>query len=402
MTTSIRVKFRPSSVAGREGGLYFQVIHRRVIRQINTGYRLFESEWEDRTQTVIVNAGASDARSAVLLSVKDSLRWDIVRLQRIIRGFNGNAQSYTADDVVREYQRISSECTLRNYMQTVIVRLRTSGHAGTAAKYQSSLNSFMRFRHDEDIALDAIDSDLMQSYEAWLWQQGLTRNGSSSCFRNLRAVYNRAVEAGLAEQSEPFRHVYTGTDRTVKRAVPFEVIRKIKNANLSLRPALALARDLFLFSFYTRGMSFVDMAYLRQADIKGGYLIYQRRKTKQTLNVKWEACMQEIVERYSKGGSAYLLPIITKTGNERQQYQSYQRLINHHLHTLSELLGLERPLTMYVARHSWASIARGKGVSLQVISGALGHDNEQTTQIYLSSIDTSAIDAANKSLLDEL
>ena len=401
MVTSIRVKFRPSTVAGREGGLYFQVIHRRVIRQINTRYRLYEREWEDRTQSVKI-AGVNDARSAVLLSVKDSLRWDIVRLQRIIRNFNGQAQSYTADDVVLEFQRISAECTLRNYMQAVITRLLASGHSGTGGKYQSSLNSFMRFRHDEDITLDAIDSDLMQTYEAWLWQQGLTRNGSSSCLRNLRAVYNRAVEAGLVEQSQPFRHVYTGTDRTIKRAVSFEVIRKIKNADLSRRPALALARDLFLFSFYTRGMSFVDMAYLQPEDIKGGYLVYQRQKTKQTLNVKWEACMQEIVGRYSQGGSAYLLPIITQAGNERLQYQSFQRLVNHNLHTLSLLLGLERPLTMYVARHSWASIAHGKGVPLQVISGALGHDNEQTTQIYLSSIDTSAIDAANRRLLDEL
>lgn len=299
--------------------------------------------------------------------------------------------------------------TFQTYMQSVISHLHATGHEGTADKYRSSLASFMRFRSGIDIPLRAFDANLMEHYESWLRQQGLTRNGSSSCLRNLRAVYNRAVEAGLIAQSHPFRRVYTGTDKTVKRAVKIDVIRQLKQADLSKRPALALVRDLFMFSFYTRGMAFVDMAYLRQSDVRGGYLFYRRKKTGQLMSVRWEPCMQEIVDRYrtcslshAPHATGFLLPIIKTVGNERRQYQNCQRLVSIHLHTISTLLNLPQPLTMYVARHSWASIAHGKGISRSIISEALGHDNEQTTDIYLASIETSAVDDANRRILEDL
>lgn len=409
MITSVKVKFRSSTITNKEGGLYYQVIHKRIVRQINTCYRLYESEWDAGAQTVILSHKADPARFSALMGIRDSLKWDMLRLQRIIRHLSDATAPLSADEVVAEFYRQSSECTLQNYMQSAIVRLMASGHDGTAAKYKCSLASFMRFRAQIDLPLDAIDATLMERYESWLRQHGLTKNGSSSCLRNLRAVYNRAVEAGLTEQRNPFRHVYTGVDKTIKRAVKIEIIRKLKKADLSARPALALVRDLFLFSFYTRGMSFVDMAYLRQSDIRAGYLVYRRKKTGQLMSIRWEPCMQEIVDRYKTSISSmkcpsagFLLPIIKASGNERRQYQSCQRLVSKHLNTLSSLLQLPHPITMYVARHSWASIAHGKGIPKSVISEALGHDNEQTTDIYLASIETSVVDDANKSVLDDL
>ena len=409
MITSVNVKFRPSLVENKPGSLYYQVIHQRIVRQINTCIRIHESEWDAKAQSVILTNNNDAARFSALQTIRSSIKWDLIRLHRIIQSLRQASLPFSADDVVTEFHRQSSECTLQQYMQLVIAQLLASNHEGTAAKYKCSLASFMRFRSGIDVPLDAIDSALMERYESWLRQNGLTKNGSSSCMRNLRAVYNRAVEAGLTEQRHPFRHVYTGTDKTIKRAVKIDLIRQLKHADLQERPSLALARDLFLFSFYTRGMSFIDMAYLRQSDVKGGYLIYRRKKTGQLMCVRWEPCMQEIVDRYKNPALeirtpavGFLLPIIQCTGNERQQYQSCQRLMSKQLHALSALLHLPQPITMYVARHSWASIAYGKGIPKHVISEALGHDNEHTTEIYLASIETSVIDDANKTVLDEL
>lgn len=66
------------------------------------------------------------------------------------------------------------------------------------------------------------------------------------------------------------------------------------------------------------------------------------------------------------------------------------------------MVQLPIPLTMYVARHSWASIAKQKQISISVISGALGHDSEKTTLIYLSTLDTFAVDNANSEILAAL
>ena len=113
--------------------------------------------------------------------------------------------------------------------------------------------------------------------------------------------------------------------------------------------------------------------------------------------------MQQIVEKYSTICMGdYLLPIIRRAGDERRQYTNALHVVNQRLKQLSEQLHLPRPLTMYVARHSWASAARQRHVPLSVISEGMGHDSEATTQIYLASLETTAVDDANRMLLSLL
>ena len=152
-----------------------------------------------------------------------------------------------------------------------------------------------------------------------------------------------------------------------------------------------------------RGMSFVDMAYLRKTDLRGGVVSYVRQKTGRQLTIKWEDMMQEIVDKYDTSGSPYLLPIIRNAeADTRRQYKSALRLMNNSLKTIQEMAGLSAPLSSYVARHTWATLAKERHVSLSVISEAMGHDSEKTTKIYLASLDTSEVDIANRSILDAL
>jgi len=178
---SIKVKFRASAIKGREGTVYYQIIHERKVRQLLTGYKLLSSEWDE-------------SRSTVSLHGK-------------------------------------------------------------------------RFRHDEDLMLDEISAPLMESYEASLRRRGLISNSISFYTQILRAVYNRAVEEDVVENRHPFRHVYTGIDKTIKRALPLASIRKIRNLELKDSPTLDYARDMFMMSFYLRGMSFIDMAFLKKSDL---------------------------------------------------------------------------------------------------------------------------------------
>ncbi len=277
------------------------------------------------------------------------------------------------------------------------------GRHRVSETYAVSLHRFLRFLPQDDIPLCHIDATLMQSFEYHLIAEGLTPNTISFYMRNLRALYNRAVEQGRVRQKFPFRHVYTGVDKTMKRAVPARLVSRLRAIDLSLQPDLAYARDMFLFSFYTRGMSFVDMAFLRKSDLKDGMLIYRRKKTGQQLIIKWERPMQQIVERYASPTSPYLLPIIRCPGyGERRQYQSMAHYVNVKLRLLGQQLSFPLPLTMYVARHSWATMARSKNVPLSTISQAMGHNSEHTTRIYLSLLDTSQVDKANRLILQSL
>ena len=397
---SIKVKFRPSINENKEGTIYYQIIQNRVIRQFKTDYRLFMHEWNEDNNAVIAT---NNSRQNYLTSIEERIDWDIKRLQSLINQLENKRVKYTADDIISTFQKQANEQSLFNFMQGAIALLQQMGKQRTSETYRCTLKSFMQFRENKDILLADIDSDLILMYEAYLRGRGLTKNSTSFYMRILRAVYNRAVEKDLITNRNPFKHVYTGVDKTVKRAVPLKVIKRIKEMDFSMNPTFDFARDMFLMSFYTRGMSFVDMAYLRKKDLQNGVLSYRRRKTGQQLFIKWEKCMQEIVDKYDNTVSEYLLPIIKPmNGNERTQYQNAMYLINRKLKDIGKMAGIQLPLTMYVARHSWASVAKNKNVPISVISEGMGHDSEITTQIYLASLDTAIVDKANSMILNSL
>ena len=208
-----------------------------------------------------------------------------------------------------------------------------------AENYQTTLNRFMGFVGGADLPFDKIDQKLMARFESYLLNSGLCRNTSSYYMRNLCAMYNRAVDEELCIERRPFKRVYRGVDETKKRAISIDYLRSIKRLT-NLSQYEDFARDMFMFSFYTRGMSFVDMAYLQKKDLNRGILSYRRRKTGQLLFIKWEKCMQEIVDKYNLPQSNYLLPIIKPMSkiDERKQYLYSSHKINRNLKILGEII----------------------------------------------------------------
>ncbi|WP_288084681.1 site-specific integrase [Xylanibacter rodentium] len=398
---SIKVKFRPSTVADHDGTIYYQIIHERKVRQLLSDYKVFPPEW-DESRSMVTTTQKSE-RKSFILSIRERIRWDVERLNKITKKLDANGLSYTADDVIDEFNRYANEYSLFNYMESIIVKLKQNGKVRTSETYKSALSSFKKFRQEEDIMLDCLTSEIMEAYEAWHKSRGVAPNTISFYTRILRAVYNRAVEDDIIENRNPFRHVYTGVDKTVKRALPLSVIKKIKALDLSLNASLGFARDMFLMSFYLRGMSFIDMAFLKKTDLKNGYVTYRRRKTGQQLIIEWTKEMQMILDKYPENATDYLLPIIKNPGtNERCTYRNMGYNINHNLKKIAKMVGIQIPLTLYVARHSWASAAKAKGIPLSVISEGMGHDSEATTQIYLASLDTSVVDRANSLILKSI
>ena len=306
--------------------------------------------------------------------------------------------------------------SLFQFMNILIAMLRKNGQCRTMQHYKATLNSYKRFRAGKDISFREMDAEEIQSYEAYLKNVAkVCGNTSSFYLRILRATYNRAVEKGYATQRNPFKTVYTGIANTRKRAIPAESVSSIKHLDSTkdLTPQQELARDTFLMCFYLRGISFIDLAHLRKSDLKDGYISYTRSKTGQRLSVRWEKEMQDIVNKYraQTGSSPYLFPFLTsnvrsKNGtaqanrqDELRLYHNAESRITYHLKKLGAKIGVKSKLTLYVARHSWATTARDENVSISVISQALGHNSEATTQIYLRSIQTSEVDDANAKVL---
>lgn len=399
---SIKVKFRPSSIPTHPGCIYYQIIHERKIRQLQTSYIVYSSEWSPKRS--MVRHTASRERHPLICSMRDSIMSDVRRITKIIKKLEQREIPFTPDDIIDEFHAYCREGTLFNFMEKIIEKLKSKGKIRTSETYTATLNSFRKFRMEKDIMLDSISSETMEDYQAWHNMQGHLPNTASFYLRILRAVYNRAVEIGLTDQQYPFRHVYTGIDKTMKRALPMKTLKKIKAIDLSSDPSMEYARDMFLLSFYLRGMSFVDMAYLRKSDFKNGYIIYRRRKTGQPLSIKWTREMQAILKKYPKGEGEYFLPILPVDPNSspRLVYRKMASAINYNLKKVAVKVGIDTPFSLYCARHSWASAAKAKGIPLSVISAGMGHESETTTLIYLASIDTSAIDRANSMIIRNL
>ena len=400
--TSVKLKFRASSIPNKEGTLYFQVIHERVAKQIKTSCHILESEWDEERNEIINTSQTSDSRRKILTSIRNKIRWEKNRISNAIIDMENDGVHFTIEDIVRNYYHsASNRVSVFEYINKQIDRLYASGKERTSETYRQVLHSFMRFRKNDDLDFDMIDNNLIEQYEGFMRMSNLCRNTTSFYMRTLRSIYNRAVEDGLTEQVNPFRGVYTGVDKTAKRALSIEEIRRIKELDLNGLPTLDFARDVFMFSFYMRGMAFIDIAYLKKKSLVNGYIVYNRKKTGQQLVVKWENNMVNIVDKYFNDSSEFFMPIIKRQdGTERKQYLNKMLIINRNLKKIAQLAGISMSLSLYVARHSWASIAQAKNVPLRAISLGMGHDNEETTRIYLSSIQSNIVDKANSKILN--
>ena len=293
---------------------------------------------------------------------------------------------------------------VETFIEEQIKQLREEHRFGTANNYEKTKRSLESFLRNKKLTFTNFNEQLIADYNTYLISKGLMRNSISFYMRNLRAIYNKAVKQKIVRKKDLFLEVYTGIDKTRKRAVDEELISKLYNLKLDNNDSLSFTRDIFIFSYCMRGMSFVDIAYLKKTDISNGIISYCRRKTGQLMNVRIESCMQYIINRYMDEKSEYIFPIIKSAdkGEAYKQYRSAINIYNRNLGVLSDMIGCGCKLSSYTARHSWATAARKHDVPISVISAGMGHSSETTTQIYLKSIEDDVVDRANAEIVNKL
>lgn len=293
---------------------------------------------------------------------------------------------------------VCNNVDILQFIDNIAARKESLGHNRTAETYRSTRRSLSRFLGNRILPIRKFTTSTAKEYEGYLKANGVSMNSISFYMRIMRAVYNEAVRDGIVADSKPFAHVYTGVAKTPKRSIGMDAIRKLSEAT-DLNEGQKLARDIFLFSFLTRGMSFVDIANLTKDNLCGDVLTYRRRKTGQTIRILWLKCMQNIVDCHPSLDGHHLLGLLDdRKGFVDKQYRRRQMSVNYMLRTLCKKAGIGNNVTMYAARHSWASIAKELDIPISVISDGMGHDSVQTTQIYLNSI-SSKIDAANEKVI---
>ena len=394
---TVKVKLRPSTVPGKAGTIYYQLTHLRQVKQITTKIHLHPQDRDSNKAQIIF----TDSTSYLLQCKIDR---DLDRLKKIIYKIDAECANYTVNEIIEKFYQTTADYSITDFFTQQIQKLKNDNRRGTARNYSKTLKSLKAFMKNTDSTFNIVTEQFVESYNTFLIQRGVVRNTISFYMRIFRSVYNKAVTQKIIEQTFPFKNVYTGVDRTRKRAVTETVISQLLSIDLKKSKALQFARDLFIFSFYARGMAFVDIVYLKKSNIQNGYITYVRHKTGQELTIRIETRLQNIINQYEKKDSPYLFPILN-TEDENKAYSQYEIALNYYnrqLKRLSKLLEPNINLSSYTPRHTWATTARNKNVPLSIISAGMGHSSEKTTLIYLTKIDNSIIDEVNKAIIDSI
>ena len=297
--------------------------------------------------------------------------------------------------VIESENKIGSKSFAEVYYKE-IERRRGVVSNSTVENELTAYRSFLAFASD-GIRINELTSETMMRYERWLRDRGVIPNTSACYMRSLRAVANRL---GL-DGNTLFQHVRTTKDKAVKKSLDVASVKIVKSAKFPENTYISLARDAFLFSIMSMGMPFVDMTHLKKSDIKDGIIIYHRRKTGRQVKVKIEPCMQEIIDRYHSDTSHYLFPFLSETDPAKAE-KEYRRAIsryNRTLKRLSAVCGLNKKMSSYTARHTWATTALNSNIKLASISKALGHSSIVTTENYLKEIEDELLFEDNHMLL---
>ena len=383
--------------------LYLRVWFKRTNINISLGYTIPGDDWDDTNERVLKSCTlvSNITRLNNYLAKQKTNAYDIItQLQD-----RGELSSLSAGELKERIINKNKSVSFFEYTDEVIEGLKAARKFGNAAAYQNCLNAIKSFQNDVDLDFDQISYKFLTRFETYFLSNGNSINGLSFLMRTLRAIYNRAIKEGYASRDlYPFGSYKIKKEPTRKRAIRIEDLHKIRDKSLPEGSELWHTRNFYMASFYLMGISFIDMARLKVENIMNGRIEYRRHKTGKLHSIKISPQLREILDHYikDKAKSDHIFPLIKRPGNlelEFKDIRNQNKMYNKNLKDLASSCKVETNLTSYTSRHSWATIAKRKGVPTAIISEGLGHTNEHTTQVYLDSFDKEVMDEYNESII---
>ena len=268
----------------------------------------------------------------------------------------------------------------------------------TAEIYETTLSKIEKYFgsnvYFDDVTkqwLDDLDNKLMTepvlNRDGSVRKHGLEINARSIHFRNIRAVFNYAINNDMIPLNiYPFRKFRIKSEPTIKRSIEVDNLRKI--FNYSTDETLFWARDIAIIIFGLIGINVKDLYEI--TDIRGKYITYRRAKTGRIYKILVDDDIKNIISVNSDNNGLLL--------KEQMKLKSFGMKLNRHLKLICKDLELP-PITTYSLRHSWATIAAELEISKETIGAALGHSDKSVTNIYIN-FNQKKIDDSNRKVLD--
>jgi len=404
MNTSVKViLYTSKTLSTGEHPVMLRIIKDRKPKYLSTGISCMAADWNEKLN--LPKKTHTNFQALKVLIAKKKLE-----AEKLIYDLENESKDLSAYEIRKKHKKEkASNPFLYKYFDEVIARFIMSGQIKTAEIYKDTKRNLKYYTGSKEVHFSDIDISFLNHLEEYLKANGKGGNTIYLYLRTLRALLNKAIKEEVCnEKYYPFKKFSLGKYsnlKTEKRAISKADIDKITVLKPKTNDNI-LARNIFLFSYYCMGMNFTDIAFLKWKDILNDRLIYTRSKTKEQFNIQLLEPAIKILEHYKSIGHSkndYVFPLLSADHTTPQAIFNRKvkmlREINKNLKAVGKLAGVKSELTTYVARHSYATILKKSGVSTSLISEALGHDCEKTTQIYLDSFGNSALDEVSKFVL---
>ena len=404
------ILFRHKTLSTGLHPVVVQLIHQGRVKRYSSGYSCRftrdakKAEWDAHAQRFTSRFEGYKSKNAVLTKLLSNIGDILDEMQR-------SDEPFTFEKFNRRYRHTGGSQDFVTYMQERIEAKRASGKIGSAQAYRGALLAITRFSGGRIIRFTDLTPHFFDDLEKNLRANGCTGGGIAAYMRSIRAVVNSAIrEDKLHPDLYPFKHHQNARGYSISqlksghnpRSLSDDQMVRVKEFRFEAHPHLARAVIWFLFIYYSRGMNFIDMAYLKNSDVTGGRIRYTRRKTGDMFSIPIGEALAKLLEPFRGQDATYVFPILTKKHRTPQQQKDrikkVLKKLNEELKEVSKILSLDVPLTSYVARHTFATTLKRRGVDVAVISESMGHENSATTAAYLKRFENDVLDAADKLL----
>ena len=377
--------------------IIYRITHYKKVYTINSGVSILEQYWHSEHSEI-----TKQHPNFKLLNLK--LLKGYFKIEKAILTLDEEFSIEQLRNIVKG-NAINSSKSFKSFAQELIKQMIDEGRTGNALTYETGVNRLISFSGDE-ITFDKIDYKLLTEFIHHLKVGGLKINSISNYLRSIRAIYNKAIKYKLVDRaSYPFYDISIKSEKTAKRAISRDQIKSLLAIGIHKESITKRSLDYFMLSFYLRGMSFTDMAYLKQSNIVKGRIHYTRRKTHKFYSIKLFTPGKQIINNLCQIDQDYLLPvlpngIIEDSIDAKRIIKQWIKTTNKYLNRISLELQCEISITTYSSRHSFATLAKHLGYSNELIAEALGHEyGNKITNIYLDAFDTDKVDAMHYDII---
>ncbi len=367
------------------------IYHNRQKQRYGLGIDLTESEWQ--------KINSPKLRDEELKKIKAKLEVYTTKAKTVIDllGDSFTFNSFESEYFEKNPKKKGSDNVYEAF-EEYIKKLNREDRIGNAVAYQTALNSLKSIR--KNLSFHDVTPDFLNSYEKEMLKNGKSITTVGIYLRSLRHIMNLAINKGLLKpQLYPFKRdrYEIPTSRNEKQALNFDDLKKILTFQSDL-PGERKAIDFWIFSYLCNGMNMADICRLKYKNIEGDYLSFIRKKTSRTRrsDIKPIRCFlaPEAKAIISLHGNPDIKPDhyifdILEPGidakREREKIQFFTRHINRYMKNIAEKIGINAGVSTYAARHSFATVLKRKGASIDYIKDSLGHSDLKTTENYLDS-----------------